>query len=280
MIRVLAALLVGLALLAGTADARLTVNNLSSFGARSVAAAGGVTYQAAAAYVDTATNGANGAFEWTFAATHTKDPDTDFILVAIGLSGSSLETAWPTPTTGLTITYCGSAMTYVTASEAQSAPSSFTNNVQTTWWWLRGPSSGACIIQANVEGAGAGGMGNNSAEPDNITFGVEEYTGVKSSGTPYENVNTAATTGTTGAISLTATLGRLAVWASNHDGDFTLNGAMPSVDFGTVDANLGNLNTHHVDVGHYDASGSKTITLTWGSSVSRNAALSGLHLLP
>lgn len=281
--RLLAAI-AALALLALPAGARLAVNNLSSFGARTVAAAGGgtpVVFQAGAAYADDVEAVGAGNFENLFSVSHTKDVDTTLILVAIQMPGQATDTQWPTAGTGTNVKYCGSAMTYVASSQVELDPDFTDNdNFQLSLWWLRGPSAGACAIDfLQDETAVTGGTGG-ATPPFAVAFGVLEFSEVISSGDPFEGVTTTTTSGVTGSITLTPTLGRMGIWASARDGSSTIGTTAPTVNFGTVDGNFALGTSYHHNVGHYDAAGSKTITLTWGAGVSRNAALAGFHLKP
>lgn len=290
--RLLAAI-AALALLALPAGARLAVNNLSSFGSRPVAAAGGgtpVVFEAGTAYVDSTEAAGTAPFEYKFEFTHTKDPDTTMLLVAISEPGENDNTTWLTPGTGSTVSYCGAPMTYVTASQAFTNTIGFDDNddFHVTWWWLRGPSAGSCTLQWNDDELGAGtqdhndGSGGTGDPPADVTAVVLEFSQVISSGDPFDAVTVVnADGGVTGDITLTPSgAAKMAIWAAGRDGNTTIGNAPPTVNFGTVDGHISSGTAYATSGGHYDAVGSKSMTITWGAGVSRTSGISGMHLKP
>lgn len=282
MIKRLPLLAAAILALAGVAHADFGINNLIGFAAKRAAVGGGtpVSFITSGQHEDTASS-ANGTWEYSFSVSHTKNAAADFIIVATTFpNGSGGWINWPTSGTGTRMQYCASAMTLVASSQATtSVIASAGYGIE--WWYIRGPSSGACNIVFDIEGTGAGGVGINTEPPKQGDFLVMEFANVKSSGTPYEGVNTTSNaTGTTGSLTLTPTTATMAAWGSTRAQSSTIGSVAPSVNIGTVDINFANTSDEHDNAGHYDAAGAKTFTLTWGAGVSRAHGISGFHLLP
>lgn len=269
-----------LALASGLAYAQLSVTNLIGFGAkRSSAAAGAsVTYITSSVQNDSTDSGLLGTS--TFSVSNTKDANTTMIFVATVERGENDNTQWATtPGTAYTVTYCGSPMTYVTGSVAHNTGQyDSSDDFEVLWWYIRGPSSGACTLQSTFSETTAHA---DSSEDPPASFGflIFEVSGAKSSGDPFEGVNTTEGSGTSVSLTLTPTLGTMALYAISHEGSIAEAGAAPSVNLGSVDINLSNGTTYHHNGSHYDAAGAKAFTWTWAGGASQVPAVSGFHIL-
>ncbi len=267
---------------AGYAYADLGVTKFIGLGVKRATAAGGtpVSFVTSASYSDSTDSGVGTTS--TFSATHTKDANTTFIVVATVEPGENdNDPTWPAGS-GYNVTYCGSPMTFITGSKATSDPDASDNdNFMITWWYIRGPSAGACTVQTSFSEFSQ--HNDISGDPPNsIQFLIEEFKDVLSAGTPYDAVNTVSNaSGTTGSITLTPSgSATMSVYGIAKDGSSTIAGAVPSVNLGSVDQNIFSGTSYHQNSSHYDASGAKSFTWTWGSGISRLHGISGFHLLP